>query len=295
MESMLLYFSEYREQALRLASSLGLESSEVHVHGFPDGESLVRLPVDLPRRVLVCRSLFRPNSKLVELMLAARVARQAGVERIGLVAPYLCYMRQDRAFHPGEAVSQQIIGQFLASLFDCIVTVDAHLHRVHSIEDVFPGIESANLSAAGPVAEYLSAIPGSRPLLLGPDEESGQWVSQVARMCSLDYAVCTKERRGDRDVEVSLPPIGSSVDRVVIVDDILSTGKTVAVVAGLLKEKGIAMVECLVTHAVFAPGARELLEENGVEQVVSTDSIPHDTNRIQLAPVIAGYLKEHSC
>lgn len=289
MERTLLYFEEYKVPSLRLAGILSVEAFAVRVHHFPDGESLVRLPERLPRHVMICRSLFTPNEKLVELMFAAKAVREVGVERLTLIAPYLCYMRQDKAFHAGEAVSQRIIGDFLSGLFDCVVTVDAHLHRVHSLEAVMPGIQAVNLSAAGPVSEYLVSAQ-ERPLLLGPDEESLQWVRQIADRCFLDYDVCRKVRKGDRDVEVLLPDLNDSVKRVVIVDDILSTGRTVAAVAGLLRKRGVPRVDCLVTHAVFAEGARYLLEKDGVNDIISTDSIPHETNKIQLAPVIADFL-----
>ncbi len=290
---MLLYFEEYERPSQRIAERISVKSRVINVHHFPDGESLVRLPEELPRDVIITRSLFSPNEKLVELLFAARHARKLGAKRITLVAPYLCYMRQDKSFHPGEAVSQKVIGGFLSNLFDSVVTVDAHLHRVSSLDSVMPGIEAVNLTAAGPVADYLASMK-DKPLLLGPDEESLQWVKRIGQMCSLDYMVCRKVRRGDRDVEVELPEFSREYDTVVIVDDILSTGRTIAVAAGLLKKRGIPRIVCLVTHPVFAPGASRLLEKSGVEQVVSTDTIPHESNRISVADVIANCLLKRS-
>ncbi len=288
----LLYFTEYGNTSRQIASQVSAVPVEVGVHHFPDGESLVRLPAALPREVGLCRSLCRPNDKLVELMLAARQARKLGARRITLIAPYLCYMRQDMAFHPGEAVSQRIIGEFLSGLFDRVITVDAHLHRVSSLQEVMPGISAVNLTAAGPVSDFLSSR-ADRPLLLGPDGESLQWVRRIADRCSLEYGVCRKVRRGDQEVEVVLPELDWSARNVVIIDDILSTGKTIAVAAELLRKAGVKRVDCLVTHPVFAPGARQLLEKSGVDDIISTDTIQHDTNRISVAPVIADYLKKY--
>ncbi len=287
---MLLYFDEYGVPSREIADRVSAEPVEIRVHRFPDGESLVRLPAAVPRQVIMCRSLYRPNDKLVELMFAARQARELGAEKIMLIAPYLCYMRQDKAFHPGEAVSQRIIGEFFSRYFDCVLTVDAHLHRVSALQDVMPGIEAVNLTAAGPVSDYLVS-QDDRPFLIGPDEESLQWVKRIAESCSLDFGVCRKVRHGDRDVEVMLPELKQRYRRVIIIDDILSTGKTVAVAAGLLKKAGVERVDCLVTHPVFAPGAWQLLKESGVSQVISTNTIPHETNRISVAPVIADFLK----
>jgi ribose-phosphate pyrophosphokinase len=124
----LLYFEDETQFALQLAHDAGLTPALIQRHRFPDGELKLRLPSALPSHVVVLRSLVNPNEKLVELLLVARTARSLGAQRLTLVAPYLAYMRQDIAFHPGEVVSQRVVGQFLASLFDAVITVDPHLH-----------------------------------------------------------------------------------------------------------------------------------------------------------------------
>ena len=129
---LVLGFPDYDRQASALAKALNAPYRLIELHRFPDGESQLRLPPALPGQVVLCRSLDRPNGKLVELLLAAGCARQLGASQLILVAPYLCYMRQDKAFRTGEAISQQIVGNFLAGLFDTLVTVDPHLHRVHA-------------------------------------------------------------------------------------------------------------------------------------------------------------------
>ena len=115
---MLLHFEDEQDYAARLATAAGLVPSRIERHRFPDGELKLRLPTPLPSRVALLRSLHDPNEKLVELLLAARTARELGATELTLVAPYLAYMRQDAAFAPGEAVSQRIIGGWLAQLFD---------------------------------------------------------------------------------------------------------------------------------------------------------------------------------
>ena len=124
---LLLGFEDYREPGRRLADELGADYREVEVHRFPDGEHRITLPIglpaSLPEHVVVCRSLFEPNAKLIDLFLLSATARELGAGRLTLVAPYLCYMRQDKAFHPGEAVSQRIIGRLLAEHFDALITV----------------------------------------------------------------------------------------------------------------------------------------------------------------------------
>ena len=122
-----------------------------------------------------------------------------------LLAPYLCYMRQDAAFHPGEAISQKVVGRLLAATVDRVITVDAHLHRTADIERVFPGIEADDLSAMPAIAE---ALRGERidpaTVVVGPDAESRPWVSDLAGRLGLRLAVAQKIRRGDRSVEIEL-------------------------------------------------------------------------------------------
>ena len=110
---LLLAFPDYCHQSQRLAAELNIPFESVEVHRFPDGESLIRLPTALPEHVILCRSLNRPNDKLIELLLFAKTARELGAKRITLVAPYLCYMRQDKQF-------QTIIhGDFRSRVLSC--------------------------------------------------------------------------------------------------------------------------------------------------------------------------------
>ncbi len=155
----------------------------------------------LSARVVLLRSLHRPNEKLVELLLAARAARALGAVHLTLVAPYLAYMRQDMAFAPGEAVSQRIVGALLADLFDAVVTIDPHLHRVEKLNEAVPAAAAIALSAAPLIG---MALRDSQSLMLGPDAEAEPWVRVAAASAGCAAAVCRKVRHGDRDVEVEL-------------------------------------------------------------------------------------------
>ena len=281
-----LAFRESVAAASAFAAALGGPCDVVDVHRFPDGESRLRLPPMLDGDIAVYRSLDRPNDKLVELLLAARTARDLGARRLTLVAPYLCYMRQDVAFVPGEAVSQRIVGRFLAELFDALVTVDPHLHRVATLAEAVPLAAATAVSAAPAMGRFLAAR-GTRPLLVGPDAESGQWVRAVAAPAQLDYAVAHKTRRGDRDVEVQLPARDYAGVDAVLVDDVASSGETLAVAARALREAGAHRVDVLVTHALFADDAFERLRRAGVTEIWSSDSIPHPSNAFALASLLA--------
>jgi ribose-phosphate pyrophosphokinase len=282
---MLLGFSEYDMQGKRLAKSLGLPYEAVRIHYFPDGESKVTLPPKLPDHVIFCRSLNQPNDKLIELILAAKTARQLGAGHLTLVAPYLCYMRQDKAFSPGEAISQTIIGQLLADLFDDVITVDPHLHRTHHLIDAVPASKALTLSATLPMREFLQKLGDI--FLLGPDEESQQWLDAIAQDCCLSYCVARKKRLSDTEVQITLPEIDLQNKRVVLIDDVISSGETIAITGLSCFENGASSVDVLVTHPLFATGAIERLKQAGIGQIWSTDSITHSSNCIFLADLLA--------
>ncbi len=288
---LLLGFPEYREPGERLAEAAGLDFAVVDIHRFPDGESKLTLPPRLPRQVVLCRSLDHPNDKLVELILAAGGAREQGVESLSLVAPYLCYMRQDTAFHPGEAVSQRIVGRCLAGYFDGLLTVDSHLHRVRHLSDAVPVARAIDLHATGPMAHFLSERI-ERPFLLGPDAESAQWVADIAARYGMDHAVCAKQRLGDREVRVQLPRGDYRGRHVVLVDDVASTGRTLYEAARAVLAEAPASVSVLVTHALFVGDAIPRLRELGVRDIWSCDSIPHPTNAVRLAGLLAARLPD---
>ena len=282
----LLYFDDEAKFALRLAELAAMTPEVIERHRFPDGELKLRLPVSLPSRVVILRSLHDPNEKLIELLFAAQTARELGAEHLTLVAPYLAYMRQDMAFQPGEVVSQRIMGKWLASLFDSLITVDPHLHRVATLEEAVPVHEGVVLSGA-PLLGDLIAQHHAHPFLMGPDKESAQWVAKAALRHGFDHAVCQKVRRGDQAVDIVLPQVDVRERAVVLLDDVASSGRTVARAAQLLLAAGAASVDVAVTHALFAGDAFQALVDAGVSQVWSTDCIAHPSNAVSVAPAIA--------
>ena len=287
--ALVLGFPSYQLPARRLAQRAGLDYADVAIHAFPDGESLVCLPERVPRHVILCLSLDDPNRKLIDLELAAATAMQLGAERLTLVAPYLCYMRQDVAFHPGEAISQRIIGTLLARHFDTLVTVDPHLHRTGELKDAVPVRRAVALSAA-PVMTARLQQRTDHPLLIGPDAESAQWVSAIAMASGLEYGIASKERLGDRTVRVTLPELPVAGRPVVLVDDVASTGHSLAEAATQLRARGAASISVLVTHALFVDDALARLRAAGVGEICSTDSVPHPSNAMSLDALLAAAL-----
>lgn len=273
--------------AARLATHLGCPWSEVALHRFPDGESLVRLDAPVQDRcVVLAASLHHPDDQTLPLVFAADAARELGAARVGLVAPYLPYMRQDHRFQPGEAVTSRSYARLLSASLDFLVTVDPHLHRWHSLDQIYP-IRTSVVASAPAVAQWLRANV-DQPLVVGPDEESEQWVAEVAALADAPWTVMTKQRRGDRAVAVTLARRGDWPGRTpVLLDDIASTGHTLLAASRALAEAGLPKPLCVVVHALFEADAIWQLLEAGVTRVVSCDTIPHASNAIELAPLLA--------
>ena len=286
MNALVLYFEDEAEEAKRFAQASGVPAQQVQRHRFPDGELKLTLPTPLPNKAYVYRSLVNPNEKLVELLLVARTSKQLGVDDLILVSPYLAYMRQDIAFHEGEVVSQQVVGQFLASLFDGVVTVDPHLHRIDKLEQAVNVPRPIALSGAPLLGEYI-ATRIDNAFLLGPDGESAQWVAQAAKTHVLDHAACEKVRYGDKQVEIKLPDCDFKNRHVVLVDDVASSGRTLAKAARLVLAQGASTVDVAVTHALFADDALQVIQAAGVRHVWSTNCISHSSNVIDIAKILA--------
>jgi ribose-phosphate pyrophosphokinase len=273
-------------QAAALAAELGASLGEIETRRFPDGESYVRIASAVTGReaVLVC-TLVRPDEQFLRLVFAARTLRELGAARITLVAPYLAYMRQDKRFHPGEAVTSNQFADLLSHEVDRLITVDPHLHRHKSLAEIY-AVPAVALHSAPLLADWI-AQHVERPLVIGPDVESEQWVDEVASRADAPHLVLRKDRHGDRDVEIAVPDLGAWRDRQpVLLDDIASSGRTLIETARGIAAQGLPPPVCVVVHALFADDAYAELSALA-SRIVSTDAAPHASNAIALAGLLA--------
>lgn len=277
--------------AAAIAGHLGLEVGFLETRSFPDGETYLRFEDELSGQtvILVC-SLNEPDPKFLPLMFAADAARELGAVKVVLVAPYLCYMRQDRRFHPGEAVTSVSFARRLSSSFDGFITVDPHLHRYGSLNEIY-SVPSRIVHSATKIAEWIASNERSA-VLIGPDIESEQWVSDVARRAGAPYRVLRKERFGDRNVRIELPEMTEfRAHTPVLIDDIVSSGRTMIETGRQLRQQGLVAPTCIAVHALFTENTeRQLLEV--ASRVVSTNAVPHHTNGIDLSEALSKELTD---
>lgn len=291
MPQPLLFDPASHPLALPLAQAIGATAAQLEQRRFPDGESYLRVLDEVAGRdCVILADLARPDAQFLPLAFLAATLRELGARRTGLVAPYLCYMRQDARFRPGEALTSAIFARQLSGLVDWLVTVDPHLHRYHSLDAIY-SIPTRVVQGAPVLAQWLA--PQRDLLLVGPDAESEQWVAAIAARSGHPFVVGSKQRRGDREVEVTLPDLQRWRGRTaVIVDDVVSSGHTVLDCLVALRRQGLQQVGCACVHGLFASGVEVMLQEAGLAWLVSTNTIPHASNRLDVSSLLQAPLRE---
>jgi ribose-phosphate pyrophosphokinase len=269
-----------------LAKALDADVGATALRRFPDGETYLRYDSSVTgRRIVLLCTLDRPDDKFLPLMFAAAAARDLGATQVGLVSPYLAYMRQDRRFQAGEAVTSTYFAKLLSAEVDWLVSVDPHLHRRGTLAEIY-NIPTKVMHAAPLISDWIRNEVKT-PLLIGPDSESEQWVATVARDAGAPYVVLRKVRHGDRDVEVSIPEVARWRDHTpVLVDDILSTGRTMIETLCHLRRGRMQPPVCIAVHGIFADDALNELMAAGAGKIVTTNTVPHVTNAIDVTTLL---------
>lgn len=286
MEIILFALPGNEELTAKLAQQLQAETGETTIRQFPDGETYIRILSDVKNKcVVLVATLHQPDEKLLPLYFLSQTAKSLGAKCTCLVAPYLAYMRQDKVFNLGEGVTSDYFGKLISGFADSLITVDPHLHRRESLTEVYH-IPAEGVHAANAISKWVKKNI-ENPVLVGPDSESEQWVSKVAANAGAPFIVLEKTRHGDRDVEVSIPQVDAYKSHTpVLVDDIISTARTMIETVEHLKKAGMKPPVCIGVHAVFAGNAYEDLEKAGAE-VVTCNTIPHRSNKIDLSNLLA--------
>ena len=272
--------------AAQLGAHLRVPLGTLEARKFPDGESYIRIASSVRDcSAALVATLADPDPKVVPLILAARTLRELGARRVGLIAPYLAYMRQDYRFNEGEAVSARQFASLLSPSFDWLVTLDPHLHRIHALSEIYP-IPTAIAHAAPDLAAWIGANVAN-PFLIGPDEESEQWVGSVAQLCRVPSTCLKKVRLGDRKVRMRWPGHDIPQGRTpVLLDDIVSSGETMLQAVRLVREKTDMAPICVAVHGLFSELADAALEDVGA-RLVCTNSVATRKSQIDISRAVA--------
>ena len=274
--------STHQRLGVALAQETGAEFCGVINKRFPDGERYVRVLRSVAGHdVTVVQNTF-PDESIVELLLILEALRESGAKSITTIIPYMGYARQERTFQSGEAISARAVARPVGALSDRVFTVSVHTNEVLS----FFGCPTQDIDGLQEAVRYLKGFkPG---LVVAPDEGAREWCARAAKELKAPLHVMSKIRVDDRTVETDSGKVKVKGLTVVILDDIISTGGTIASAARLLKNAGAGQVLAACTHGLFIEDAANRLRV--CDDILSSDTLEGVYTRYSIAPAIAAAL-----
>ncbi len=267
----------------KVANALGVDFVRPHVEHFPDGEIYVRIDADLPEEVVLIQTTY-PNEKIIELFLLQDALREMGVKRIITVIPYFGYSRQDKIFKRGEAISARAMVRHIEMNSDYFVGMDLHSENVLQ----WFSIPTKHLHATKPIAEWLKSK--GVDMVISPDKGGYKRARYVAQEMGVEFDYLEKTRLSGTEVIIKPKSLDADGKIVGIVDDIISTGGTIARAADQLREQGAKRIYAVCTHGLFI--GRSLENMKKVNDFAATDTIEGPNSKITVAGVIAEKLRE---
>ncbi len=267
--------------AAELAKELGAALANVETKRFPDDECYVRIDGDLDGEEVVVVQTTWPDKNIIELLLLQDAVREFDVSSVTTVVPYFGYARQDKKFKQGEPISARMLSRVIQMQSDEFITVDVH---APSVITWFDGIPARTVSAHPEVGAFLRKK--GVELVLSPDEGRWENAKKVANVAGCDADFLVKERLDGETVRIAPKSLDAKGKKVAIVDDIISTGNTIAKASEQLRKHGASEIIAVCTHGVFSSDAVERLRK-ACDNVYSTDTIENPATAITVAPQVA--------
>lgn len=248
---------------------------------FPDDEFYVRLLDNITGKDVVIVQTAHPDSKIIELLLMQDAVHDAGAKKITVVLPYFGYSRQDKKFEEGEAISARAIAQHISLHADSVITVDPH--KEHILK--FFTVPAYSCSAVSTIAQHLKEK--NIDFVLAPDKGAKERAKEAAGLINCEYDYLEKTRIDGTTVKIKPKKLDAYGKNVAIIDDIISTGGTMANSIKELKKQGAKTVVIACTHGLFIDGAKEKLLAADCDEIISTDTIETDFSKVSVAECIA--------
>ncbi len=288
MSVLIAAFPAVNEIGKRVARELKAEYTEIKSRNFPDNEFHLKLQKNPKNNtVVIINSITKdPDEKLIETILAGGVAKDYRAKKVILVATYLPYLRQDRHFLRYDSFSAKHILKLL-NQFDKILVVDPHLHRIHKMNQL--SRKADNITVNSVVAQYIKKRFKNDFTIVGPDAESFQWSKNIAEILGKKVVILKKTRLGDRKIKQKEREFGSK--NIIIIDDIISTGRTILGVVEMAKKQGAKKIVCIGIHGVLCDGADKLITKHA--ELITTNSIPGKYGKIDISEAIIEKLRRY--
>lgn len=278
--------SDHTALSQALSQNLKVDIGKIEMREFPDGESYIRIHSDVKdKTVILLYTLDHPNSKLLSLLFIARTMKDFGAKKICLVVPYLPYMRQDICFHSGEVITSRIFAELLSKWIDSMITIDPHLHRIHTLSDIYTIPDIVTLHATNIISDWILQHVSS-PILIGPDAESKPLISKIASVANISFIIGEKKRVSDTQVILALPEIRDITQTPILIDDVISSGATMIEALHQVSARGLKKSLCIGIHALLNPQTERNLILAGAEKIITCNTIQHATNQIDVTPIL---------
>lgn len=286
---------------VKIANELGIESLNTEFKTFPDGENYVRINIEdetkiAGKDVIIVQSTGpsssgNQNARLIELFMMIDAVKRMGATKIIVVIPYLAYARQDKVFRPGECAFANVILSIIDSMrIDELYVCDVHAPKV--LQDLICN-KVVNIDTMKILADYIKTLGAKDIVVVAPDKGAVERSKAFAKYFGEEVPVDFFEKR--RDVKTGEIIMSGKLSLqgkdVVISDDIIATGGTMATAIKLSKESGANKVYAVASHALLLQNAKFCILNAGADEIIGTDSIDNEVARVSLAKAIADYLK----
>ena len=276
--------------ASRIAEVLGGVLALCEFKRFPDGELYTRIlerESEETAEVLVVQSILSDSDFFCLLQLLDAVEDVFPSAAVDVVIPYMGYARQDKRFERGEAISARVVARCVSSFRPRRVFV-VNAHSPDALR--FFEVATYEINAVPLLASALSSVENA--VVVAPDEGATELAKALANATGFTWDVLQKRRISGSEVEIKHKSLDVDGKNVIIVDDIISTGGTIATATKILKSQNAKDVFVACIHGIFAQNAVLRMLKAGVRDIFATDTVPSAFSRVSVAPAIASALKE---
>jgi len=267
-----------------LSKALDANLAKVVSKRFPDDELYIRIMDDVSGEDVIIVQTTYPDSNIIELFLLQDAVQEAGADKITIVIPYMGYGRQDKKFENGEPISAKAIANLISQNADRIITVDPHKEHILG----FFSVSAFSCSAVPEIAKYLKEKDVN--MILAPDKGALERAKQASKIIGCDFDYMEKTRIDGTTVKIKPKNLDAQGKKAAIIDDIISTGGTMAQSIQELKKQGAKQVLVACTHGLFAGDAIKKLVSAGCNEIISTDTIKSDFSKVKISPCLSRLL-----